>query len=131
MAALSNEVKAFIVQHLACYETPSAVVEFVKQEFGVITTKQQIELYDPTKANGKALGKVWVDLFQATRARFQCVVSDTPIANKVCRLRILDRMARRTESMGNYALTAKIMTQAAKEVGHAYTNQQKQRRSRG
>ncbi|WP_337049372.1 DUF2280 domain-containing protein [Serratia fonticola] len=117
MATLSAEVKAFIVQSLTCYETPSMVVEFVKQEFGVITTKQQIELYDPTKANGKALSKAWVDLFQATRARFQRVVSDTPIANKVCRLRTLEGMARRTENMGNYALTVKLMKQAAREMG--------------
>lgn len=119
MAALSTEIKAFIVQHLACFEPPSMVVERVKQEFGVITTRQQIELYDPAKANGKALSKAWVDLFQATRARFQHVVSDTPIANKVCRLRTLDRMARRTENMGNYALTAKLMKQAAREVGRS------------
>ena len=32
MAALSTEVKAFIVQSLACFESPTKVIELVKAE---------------------------------------------------------------------------------------------------
>lgn len=34
MAALQNDVKAFIVQALACFDTPSQVVEAVQRNTG-------------------------------------------------------------------------------------------------
>lgn len=99
MAALKGEVKAFIVQSLACFDTPSQVVESVKKEFGLSITRQQVESHDPTKANGRGLAQKWADMFNATRERFQNEISDIPIANKAYRLRVLDRMATRAEGM--------------------------------
>ena len=125
MATLKGEVKAFIVQSLACFDTPSQVVELVKKEFGLSITRQQVESHDPTKANGRGLAQKWVDMFNATRERFQNEISDIPIANKAYRLRVLDRMATRAEGMKNIALTAEIIEQAAKECGDAYTNKHK------
>ncbi|HED3851508.1 TPA: DUF2280 domain-containing protein [Enterobacter soli] len=125
MAALKGEVKAFIVQSLACFDTPSQVVELVKKEFGLSITRQQVESHDPTKANGRGLAKKWVELFHETRKRFQTELSDIPIANKAYRLRALDRMMTRAEGMKNMALAASLMEQAAKEVGDAYSNKQK------
>ncbi|MFZ5050167.1 DUF2280 domain-containing protein [Enterobacter kobei] len=125
MATLKGEVKAFIVQSLACFDTPSQVVESVKKEFGLAIPRQQVESHDPTKANGKGLAQKWVDMFNATRERFQSEISDIPIANKAYRLRVLDRMATRAEGMKNLALTAEIIEQAAKECGDAYTNKHK------
>lgn len=125
MATLKGEVKAFIVQSLACFDTPSQVVELVKKEFGLSITRQQVESHDPTKANGRGLAQKWVDIFNATRERFQNEISDIPIANKAYRLRALDRMMTRAEGMKNMALAASLMEQAAKEVGDAYSNKQK------
>ena len=125
MDTLKGEVKAFIVQSLACFDTPSQVVELVKKEFGLSITRQQVESHDPTKANGRGLAQKWVDMFNATRERFQNEISDIPIANKAYRLRVLDRMATRAEGMKNLALTAEIIEQAAKECGDAYTNKHK------
>lgn len=125
MAALKGEVKAFIVQSLACFDTPSQVVEAVKKEFGLTITRQQVESHDPTKANGKGLAQKWVDMFHAARDRFQNEISDIPIANKAYRLRALDRMATKTEGMKNFALTAQLMEQAAKEMGDVFTNKQR------
>lgn len=125
MATLKGEVKAFIVQSLACFDTPSQVVELVKKEFGLSITRQQVESHDPTKANGRGLAQKWVDMFNAARERFQNEISDIPIANKAYRLRVLDRMATRAEGMKNLALTAEIIEQAAKECGDAYTNKHK------
>ncbi|MDL4447706.1 DUF2280 domain-containing protein [Klebsiella michiganensis] len=125
MATLKGEVKAFIVQSLACFDTPSQVVELVKKEFDLRITRQQVESHDPTKANGRGLAQKWVDMFNATRERFQNEISDIPIANKAYRLRVLDRMATRAEGMKNLALTAEIIEQAAKECGDAYTNKHK------
>ncbi|HCJ7417831.1 TPA: DUF2280 domain-containing protein [Enterobacter hormaechei subsp. xiangfangensis] len=125
MAALSTEVKAFIVQSLACYETPAKVIELVKENFKVTVTRQQVSAYDPANAMAKSLSQKWVDLFNATRARFQTEISDIPIANKAYRLRALDRMMNNAEKMRNIALAAEIIEQAAKECGDAYTNKHK------
>ena len=35
MAALKSDVKAFIVQALACFDTPTQVSQAVKQEFDI------------------------------------------------------------------------------------------------
>ncbi|MDM2753090.1 DUF2280 domain-containing protein [Citrobacter freundii] len=125
MAALKGEVKAFIVQSLACFDTPSQVVEAVKKEFGITIPRQQVESHDPTKANGKGLAKKWVEMFNETRERFQNEISDIPIANKAYRLRVLQRMSVTSENMKNIGMTAQLLEQAAKEVGEAYSNKQK------
>ena len=131
MAALSPEVKAFIVQALACFDTPTQIASQVKQEFGLNISIQQVSSYDPTKAIAKNLGQKWIDLFNATRTRFQTELSDIPIANKAYRLRALNRMMTSAEKMRNMALAASLMEQAAKECGDAYTNKQKVEHSGG
>lgn len=125
MAALSTEVKAFIVQSLACFEPPTKVIELVKQEFGVEVSRQQVSQYSPGNAMAANLSNKWVDLFHATRERFQTEISDIPIANKAYRLRVLDRMMTSAEKMRNIALATEIIEQAAKECGDAYTNKHK------
>lgn len=124
MAALSNEVKAFIVQALACFDTPTQVAEAVKREFDIDVTRQQVETHDPTKRCSKTLAKRWVTLFEDTRKRFREETADIPIANRAYRLRALGRMVEKAESMRNLALTAQLLEQAAKEVGDVYVNRQ-------
>ncbi|MCW9375095.1 DUF2280 domain-containing protein, partial [Klebsiella pneumoniae] len=125
MAALKPEVRAFIVQELACFDTPSQIVESVQKEFKVQVTRQQVASHDPTKAAGKGLAQKWVDLFNRTRDRFLNEISDIPIANKAYRLRVLQRMSTTAEGMKNLGMTAQLLEQAAKEVGDAYSNKQK------
>lgn len=131
MAALSTEVKSFIVQSLACFEPPSKVVELVKAEFNVQVSRQQVSQYSPGNAMAEKLSQKWVDLFKATRERFQSEISDIPIANKAYRLRSLDRMMTKAEGMKNMVLAASLIEQAAKECGDAYTNRQKIEHSGG
>ncbi|HDW1350559.1 TPA: DUF2280 domain-containing protein [Klebsiella michiganensis] len=125
MAALKPEVKAAIVQMLACYDTLSIVVDAIQKDYGIRVTPQQVESHDPTKVSGKGLAKKWVDMFNATRKRFQNEIADIPIANKAYRLRVLDRMATNAEKMKNYGMTSQLIEQAAKEMGDAYTNKHK------
>lgn len=125
MAALKPEVRAFIIQELACFDTPSQIVESVQKEFKVQVTRQQVASHDPTKAAGKGLAKKWVDLFNELRDRFLNEISDIPIANKAYRLRVLQRMSTNAENMKNIGMTAQLLEQAAKEVGEAYSNKQK------
>ncbi|MEK6491467.1 DUF2280 domain-containing protein [Klebsiella grimontii] len=125
MAALKPEVRAFIIQELACFDTPSQIVESVQKEFKVQVTRQQVASHDPTKAAGKGLAKKWVELFNELRDRFLNEISDIPIANKAYRLRVLQRMSTTAENMKNIGMTAQLLEQAAKEVGEAYSNKQK------
>lgn len=122
MAALSSEVKTFVVQALACFDTPSQVAESVQKEFGLAITRQQIESHDPTKVSGKGLAAKWKQLFEETRKRFREDITEIPIANKSYRLRALNRMADKAEGMRNIALSAQLYEQAAKECGDMYVN---------
>jgi len=124
MAALTTEVKAFIVQGLACFDTPTQVAQAVKQEFGIDVTRQQVAQHDPTKVAGINIATKWKTMFEEVRNRFREETSDIPIANKAYRLRALDRMAAKAEGIKNMALAAQLMEQAAKEMGGAYTNRQ-------
>lgn len=124
MAILTAEVKGFIVQALACFDTPTQVAEAVKKEFNIEITRQQVAQHDPTKSTGANLAGKWRVLFEDTRKRFRDDTADIPIANRAYRLRVLDRMAARAEGMKNIALAAQLLEQAAKETGGTYTNKQ-------
>ncbi|KPB36769.1 DUF2280 domain-containing protein [Pseudomonas amygdali] len=122
MAALKHEVKSFIVQALACFDTPSQVVEQVKQEFGIEISRQQCESHDPTKRAGVNLAARWVTLFHDTRKRFREDTAEIPIANRAYRLRALGRIVEKAEGMRNLALALQVLEQAAKESGDMYVN---------
>lgn len=119
---LTDEVRTFIVQALACFDPPSVVVVAVKKEFGEVVSPQAVEAYDPTKRAGRILSKKWRELFAATRKAFLEDTSKIGIAHKAVRLHRLQRMADKAESMSNMALAAQFLEQAAKECGDAYTN---------
>jgi len=122
MAALRDEVKAFVVQALACFDTPSQVVASVKERFGLEVTRQQCEAYDPTKYVGRNLHVKWQTLFNDTRKRFREETAEIPIANRAFRLRAMNRFVERAESLKNIGLAMQILEQAAKEVGDVYVN---------
>lgn len=129
MAKLSDEHKVFIVQRLAMFDTPSQVVDAVKEEYGTEVTRQQVQSYDPTV--GVKPAKKWESLFDATRKNFLESVAEIPIANRAVRLRRLERMAVSAEQRRNYPLAAQLLEQAAKEVGEAYTNTRNVKHSGG
>ncbi|MFI8645889.1 DUF2280 domain-containing protein [Pseudomonas iridis] len=122
MAALKDEVKRFIVQALACFDTPTQVVQAVKETFGVEVSRQQCEQYDPTKHAGRDLGVKWKAVFEDTRKRFREETAEIPIANRAFRLRAMNRFVERAETMKNIGLAMQILEQAAKEVGDVYVN---------
>lgn len=125
MATLNNKVKAFIVQGLATYMTPSEVVEAVKVEFDIAVTRQQVSNYNPELAAGLELSDKYKQLFFKFREDFNTNIQAIPIANKAYRLNMLDRMARDAEQSKNRPLAAALAEQAAKEMGEVFTNKQK------
>jgi hypothetical protein len=122
MAALTPEIKTFIVQALACFDSPSQVAEAVRASFGVTVSRQQVEAHDPTKRCSKGLAKRWVTLFEDTRASFRETMVEVPVANRAYRLRALGRMLEEAEESGHIAQALKLLEQAAKECGDLYNS---------
>lgn len=119
---ISAAVRTYIVQSLACFDTPTTVVAAVKKEFGETVSRQMVEAYDPTKRAGEKLGAGWQQLFEETRKAFLEDTSKISISHRAVRLRVLDRMAHKAEEQGNMPLAASLLEQAAKEVGDTFTN---------
>ncbi|AHD00467.1 DUF2280 domain-containing protein [Leisingera methylohalidivorans] len=119
---LTNEQKTYAVQALACFDSPSTVAKALKEDFGVQITPQAIECYDPNKRAGRDLAQKWRAIFEETRKAFLEDTSQIGISHRAVRLRTLQRMAEKAETMGNMMLAKDLLEQAAKEVGNAYTN---------
>ena len=119
---LPDDVKTFIVQALACFDSPSTVAASVKEEFDLVVTRQRVHTYDPTKKAGEGLGAELKAVFEATRKRFLDETASIGIANKAVRLRKLDRIAQKAEAANNHLMVMGACEAAAKEVGGAFTN---------
>ena len=122
MATLKEPVKIFIVQSLACRDTPQEVAEAVKQEFKIELDRRQCASYDPTKPAGQNLSKKFVQLFNETREKFDAGLIDIPIANKHFRLKQYQKQLERNAK--NTVMSLKILEQAAKDIGGQFTNRQ-------
>ena len=122
MAALKEPVKIFIVQALACRDTPQEVADIVKQEYGIKIERSQVALYDPTKAAGKNLSKKFIDLFNETREKFDAGLIDIPIAQKFYRMRQYQKHLEKNAR--NTVMSLNIMKQAAQDLGGQFTNRQ-------
>ena len=122
MATLKEPVKIFIVQALACRDTPQEVAEQVLQEFGVKVDRKQCQSYDPTKAAGKNLSKKFINLFNETREKFDAGLIDIPITQKFYRLRQYQKHLEKNAR--NTVMSLNIMKQAAQDLGGQFTNRQ-------
>jgi hypothetical protein len=118
----SDEVKGRVVQALACFDSPTVVARAIKADFGVEISPQAVEAYDPNKRAGTKLSAKWITLYDETRKAFLEDTSKIAISHRAVRLRALQRMAEKAETMGNIALAAQLFEQAAKEAGDSYTN---------
>jgi hypothetical protein len=126
MPDLSDELKTFIVQSLACYAQPSQVAEAVKAEFDVIVDRRQVQYYHPERGGaGKRLPEQWRNLFAETRRRYDSDIASIPITKQSYRLSRLQRMSEKAEDLGNLPLAADLLEQAAKDRGGVFTNRRK------
>jgi hypothetical protein len=121
-AKLTREQQTFVVQSLACFDSPTVVAAALRKEYSVTLTPQSIEAYDPTKKAGKNLADRWKAIFEETRKTFLEDTASIAISHRAVRLRALQRMADKAENQGNMVLASSLLKQAAEEVGNAYTN---------
>ena len=116
---LGEREKLFIVQRLACFDSPSEVVTALHETFGIKVDRRQVHDYDPAH---RPVSEKWRAVHAEARAAFLEGTAPIGIAYKVVRLRELDRLYRRAGDRGNLVLAASLLEQAAKEVGDHYTN---------
>jgi hypothetical protein len=121
-AKLADEVKTYIVQALACFDSPSVVAAAVKKDMGIEVSRQLVESHDPNKRAASGLAPKWKALFEETRKTFLEDTATIAISHRAVRLRALQRMADKAENQGNMVLAANLIEQAAKEVGDSFTN---------
>ena len=124
---LTDEIKAFIVRGLARYETPTRVAALVKAHFGIEIDRRQVFAYDP--AGSRPPAQRWIDLHAATRAKFVDAIAEIGVAQKVVRLRMLDRFANRCDETNSMERAARFLDQAAKECGGFYERFQRPKTS--
>lgn len=122
MAALKEPVKIFIVQSLACFETPQQVADLVEENYKIKIDRKQCHSYDPTKYAGRNLSKKLKDLFYETRKKFQENILDIPIANKAFRLKELQGMYE--DSGRNKRAKQNLLKQAFQETDGRVTKQE-------
>jgi len=119
---LPHEIVMFIVQSFACWHTAPEICDMVLREFGARIQPQQIYKLDPSRPASKDPAEELVKLYDETREEYRDAVSDLPIANRVWRMRELQKMYERAsdEIHGNEKLALQALEQAAKEQADYY-----------
>lgn len=131
MARMRKELKIYVVRALAVFNTPTEVIDLIKANYPedyeqLCINKnglkpQNIECYDPTKRAGSDLSLELKAEFEITREQFLAEIKNIPIANVAYRLQ---RYQRSLEAVNPRAVDhiAKLLRQAAEDVGGVYTN---------
>ncbi len=119
---LTGEMKAFVVRRLACLESPSAVVDAVREEFGEIISRQTVQRYDPYALAGAGLSPRWRQLFEDTRRAFLDKTMNIGISHRAVRLSRLEAAYELAAERGDSRAILKLLEQAAKEMGGVYVS---------
>lgn len=123
MVELSSEHKRFIVESLACYDTPAMIIADLKERYGVAATPSQITYYNPESAQGKReLAEEWKQLFAQRRETFMSEAEAVPIANLAFRLRRLQRIVDSSKADKMPIVVKDVLKQVAQDVGGVFTN---------
>jgi hypothetical protein len=120
MAQLKDSERREIVQRLAVFESPTEVAEWASEEFGKDVDRTQVFHYDPTRSD--RTGQKWAELFEETRDAFLNDLDTIPLSHRAVRLRELTGLYKRAKEQDNNEKAARMLKQAAKEVGDAFTN---------
>jgi len=127
MASLRDSERREIVQRLACFESPPEVAEWASEEFEKDVTRNQVHHYDPTRSDETA--KKWEALFQETREAFLNDLDTIPLSHRAVRLRELTDLYERAKEQEEVEKAARMLKQAAKEVGQKFTNVERKEHS--
>lgn len=106
---------------LAIFRPVAEILDDLRERWGIEISPQGIYYYVERGT------ETWGALFETTRSAYLREVGEVPIANQRVRLEPLDRMAQKLEDAGDRgsmaAVSAKILEQAAKDVGGVFTRE--------
>jgi hypothetical protein len=117
--------KRFLVQRLACFDTPTVAAKAFKEEFGIEVKPNRVWYYNPTTKFGAALADDLKAVFEKTRKEFLADLDSIPITHKAVRLRHLNRQLQHFSDRNAAPVVLGILEATAKEVGGVFTNEQK------
>jgi hypothetical protein len=121
VSRLPQAVKRRIVEHLACYQSATEVVDLILEEFELPVTPRHVRAYDPNSFQ-YAAGPKWTEYYQAARRHFQHDIAEIPIANRAYRLRKIAEVHQLAVRGNDLEVALKSLEQAAKEVGDVYSS---------
>ena len=119
MAELKEQQKEWIVTQLACFYSPSEVVEAFLEQFGIKIERQQVNQYNPETAGGREIRDKWKKLFEERREAFVADRSRIAIAQANFRLRELENLYRNNKKKSPI-IAMRALEQAAKDAGGLY-----------
>ena len=119
---LTDQQRDYVVARLAAFDSPTAIAQSMRQEFGVSITRQAIDRYDPTRC--KKCPERWKQQFFATRQATLEGKAAHGAADNMRRARVRDRLLRRAVD----AIAERILNSVAAEF-EAIEAEQPRRRS--
>ena len=119
MERLTENTKRRIVEHLACYRSHAETAQLVNEEFEISLTPRHIRAYDPNTFQ-YAGSQRWIDYFGLVREKFALEIKSIAISHRAYRLNQLQKLYYDAKDNGNVRQAAKMLEQAAKEVGCYY-----------
>lgn len=123
---LTNEQKEWLVCHYACFWTTEKVLDQFKEEFGFRPEPGAAIKYNLNNLTEDEIAQrrktIWIETHRRAREAFEASIRDIPIASPTYRVQQLNTMFEQAYSRRNFMLAAKLLEQAAKETGGAFTN---------
>ncbi len=121
MPDLAERQKLELVGLLACFREPTAIIAHFRTEHGIELSHKQVGGYDPTRSYYDA-GERWREIFDVRRKAYLDDVSNIPVAHQGYRLNALQIGTEAAMKAKNWALMARLLEQAARDVGGVLTN---------
>jgi hypothetical protein len=119
---LTDQQREYVVARLAAFDSPAAIAQSLRQEFGISITRQAIDRYDPTRC--KKCPERWKQLFFATRQATLEGKAAHGAADNIRRARVRDRLLRRAVD----AITERVLNNVTAQF-EAIEAEQPRRRS--
>jgi hypothetical protein len=112
---LNDRLKEYVVERLAGFDSATAIVKSLREEFGVTVARQSIDQYHPLRRPRCA--EKWKLLFFATRQAIIEGKAERGAANRMVRLRWRENMVLRAMEREDFALADRLLNSIASEVG--------------
>lgn len=122
MGELEFKHKVFIVQQLACDKTLPEIVEAVKEQYDIEISRQAVHYYNPLR--NEKLDEELARIFHETRAKIKEGTLEVPCSSQTYRLMMLQSLIDKANRRGQSTVVAKLLEQAAKEIGGFYSSKE-------